>query len=214
MRPLYLVYPDLDEAYEHPHEYFFGDQILVAPVLDPTGDVSIYLPPGDWFDFFTGKRYEGGKSFSARYATDATPVFVRDGAIVPQQPASAYSDARPLDRLILDLYGHGKGHFDLYEDDGTSLAYTDHAYALTSIDYSTGADGVQQLVIAPTSGTFEGQVQRRSYELHIHAAGKPQGVTVDGQPVDHWSWDAGRAIATFTLPERSVRVAMKVAWRS
>ena len=214
MRPLYLVYPDLDEAYEHPHEYFFGDQILVAPVLDPTGDVSIYLPPGDWFDFFTGKRYEGGKSFSARYATDATPVFVRDGAIVPQQPASAYSDARPLDRLILDFYGHGKGHFDLYEDDGTSLAYTDHAYALTSIDYSTGADGVQQLVIAPTSGTFEGQVQRRSYELHIHAAGKPQGVTVDGQPVDHWSWDAGRAIATFTLPERSVRVAMKVAWRS
>jgi alpha-glucosidase (family GH31 glycosyl hydrolase) len=187
--------------------------MLVAPVLDPSWRCQHLSAARRLVRFLHRQALRRRQDFSAHYATDATPVFVRDGAIVPEQPASAYSDARPLDRLILDLYGHGKGHFDLYEDDGTSLAYTDHAYALTSIDYSTGADGVQQLVIAPTSGTFEGQVQRRSYELHIHATGKPQGVTVDGQPFDHWSWDADHMIATFRLPERNVRVAMKVAWR-
>ncbi len=211
MRPLYLAYPQLDEAYQHPHEYFFGEQMLVAPVLDPSGDVSVYLPPGDWFDFFTGKRYAGGMTLSAHYATDATPVFVRDGAIVPQQPVSAYSDARPLDTLMLDLYGRGKGHFDLYEDDGTSLAYLHNAYTLTAIDYDN-ASGSQQLTIAPASGAFAGQVQRRSYELRLHAAGKPQSVTVDGQPVEHWSWDAASTIATLNLPERSVHVPVHVAW--
>jgi alpha-glucosidase (family GH31 glycosyl hydrolase) len=212
MRPLYLNHPDNDEAYRHPHEYFFGEQMLVAPVLDPSGNVTVYLPPGEWFDFFTGKSYHGGNTFTAHYAVDATPVFVRDGAIVPEQPESAYSDAKPLDTLILNLYGNGKGHFDLYEDDGVSLAYADNAHALTSLDYATQGDGLHRLVIGPATGTFEGQVQRRTWELHIHTASKPRSVTIDGRAFDHWTWDAAHTSATLVLPERSVRDTVNVTW--
>lgn len=70
------------------HEYLFGEQMLVAPVLDPSGDVSIWLPPGQWIDFFSGRRYEGDRRFSAHYALDETPVFVRVGALIPQQEAA------------------------------------------------------------------------------------------------------------------------------
>jgi len=83
LRPLYLQYPQLEEAYQHSHEYFFGEELLVAPVLDPSGNRTIYLPPGQWIDFFTGRRYQGGTTFTAHYAVDETPVFVREGAIIP-----------------------------------------------------------------------------------------------------------------------------------
>ncbi|WP_158882304.1 TIM-barrel domain-containing protein [Rhodanobacter sp. L36] len=214
MRPLYLIDPKNDEAYEHPHEYFYGDQMLVAPVLDPGGNVTIYLPPGKWFDFFTGKAYDGGSTFNAHYAVDETPVFARDGAIVPEQPPSAYSDAKPLDRLILDVYGNGKGHFDLYEDDGVSLAYANNAYTLTPMDVGPQPDGSHRLIIGAAKGTFDGQVQQRAYALRIHSSSKPRAVELDGRVFDHWSWDATQSIATLEIPQRTVRVATTVDWTS
>ncbi|MGH8132462.1 MAG: TIM-barrel domain-containing protein, partial [Steroidobacteraceae bacterium] len=59
LRPLYLEYPQLEQAYRHSHEYFFGDEMLVAPVLDPSGHRTVYLPPGRWIDFFSGRHYAG-----------------------------------------------------------------------------------------------------------------------------------------------------------
>jgi len=55
---------------------------------------------------------------------DETPVFVREGALVPEQGVSDYSNAKPLDTLILNVYGSGQGSFDLYEDDGFRLPTT------------------------------------------------------------------------------------------
>ena len=71
--------------------------MLVAPVLDPGG------------------------VRTAHFAADQIPVFVRRGAIVPEQPADlAWSDAKPLDRVFLDVYGDGAGRFTLNEDHGLS----------------------------------------------------------------------------------------------
>ncbi|OOG50265.1 TIM-barrel domain-containing protein [Rhodanobacter sp. C01] len=213
LRPLYLEYPDLDEAYRHMHEYFFGDEMLVAPVLDKSGERTVYLPPGQWIDFFTGKHYAGGTTFTAHYAVDQTPVFVRDGAIVPEQPVSDYSDAKPLDTVILNVYGTGNGHFDFYEDDGGSLAYAKGQYALTPMNYATDATGSHQLVIGPAKGAFANQLQSRAYELRIRAAGKPEVVVVDGTSTSQWSWDAAQDMATVTLPRQGIRNRIEVTWR-
>jgi alpha-glucosidase (family GH31 glycosyl hydrolase) len=213
MRPLYLAYPDLEESYRHPHEYFYGDEMLVAPVLDASGDVDVYLPPGRWLDFFSGKHYDGGTTFTAHYAADATPVFVRDGSIIPEQPVSDYSDAKPLDTLIVNVYGADAGHFDLYEDDGASLEYTQGRYALTPIAHAMSSDGTHELVIEPSNGTFSGQVQTRGYEIRIHAASKPTRVSVDGHEAIAWNWNAQDATAIVAVPARSIRQATRVAWR-
>lgn len=211
LRPLYLVHPDSDEAYRHPHEYFFGDQMLVAPVTDPSGDVSIYLPPGEWFDFFTGKRYAGGRTFTEHYAVDATPVFVRDGGIVPEQVPSLYSDARPLDRLILNVYGTAAGHFDLYEDDGRSLDFAHGAHASTPIAYARTGDGGYALSIGATDGSYRGQVPKRAYELRIHVDRKLRSVAVDGDAA-RWRWDGAHSMATITVPARDIRAGVRVTW--
>lgn len=213
LRPLYLEYPDLDEAYRHSREYFFGAEMLVAPVLDPSGNQSVYLPPGGWIDFFTGKRYSGGASFTAHYAVDEIPVFVREGALVPEQNPSDYSDERPLDTLIVNVYGSGEGRFDLYEDDGVSLEYAKGAVADTVMTHVMDRDGLQHLTIGPTRGAFHGQVAQRAYHLRIHATGKPSSLSVDGREAAGWSWDPGEATAVVELPKRSIREGISVAWR-
>ena len=58
------------------------------------------------------------------------PVFVRDGAHIAEQTVSDFSNAKPLDTVILNVYGSGAGRFELYEDDGNSLAYLTGRYAL------------------------------------------------------------------------------------
>lgn len=215
LRPLYLEYPGLEEAYRHPHEYFFGKQMLVAPVLGASGNRSVYLPPGEWIDFFSGRHYHGDSTFTAHYAVDQIPVFVRAGSIIPGQPADlAWSDARPLDKVVLDVYGSGQGSFDLYEDDGASMAYTKGRHALTPMTLASAADGMHRLLIGPATGSFAGQVLRRSWELRIHTLNKPQSVAVNGRDVNHWSWDAGQSIATVTLPQRGIRKAIRVSWHA
>ncbi len=212
LRPLYLQYPDLEDAYRHTHEYFFGDEMLVAPVLDASGNRTAYLPPGQWIDFFTGKRHAGGATFTAHYALDETPVFVREGSIIPEQGVSDYSNAKPLDNLIVNVYGSGSGHFDLYEDDGASLAYSQGQYALTPMTYTTARDGSHELVIEPTKGSYAGQVPARSYELRIHAVDKPPSISVDGSKINQWTWDAEQATATIMLAKRSIRDRVRVVW--
>ena len=213
LRPLYLQYPELEEAYQHSHEYLFGGEMLVAPVLDPSGNQTIYLPPGQWIDFFTGKRYAGGTTFTAHYAVDETPVFVREGSLIPEQSVSDYSNAKPLDTVILNVYGSGKGSFDLYEDDGVSLAYAAGQYAQTAMTYAASSDGVHHLLIEPTKGTFQGQVQARSYELRIHATDKPSSISFNGRDVGRWTWDAEQAMAVVVLPGQPIRDKISVTWR-
>jgi alpha-glucosidase (family GH31 glycosyl hydrolase) len=223
LRPLYLQYPDLDEAYRHAHEYFFGDEILVAPVLDASGDRTVYLPPGEWIDFFSGKHYDGGTTFTAHYAVDRTPVFVREGSIVPEQDVSDYSNQKPLDNIIVNVYGAGKGHFDLYEDDGSTLAYSQNQYAVTPMDYVTQAGDQHELVIEAAKGSFKGQLPSRSYELRIHAGSKPSAITIDGadgahwkwkanDAVAHWKWDARESTAIVVVPKQSIRERVSVSW--
>ena len=212
LRPLYLQHPELEEAYKQPYEYFFGDDLLVAPVLEAGGQRTVYLPPGQWVDFFHGKRYQGGTTFTARYAVDDMPVFARAGAIVPMQPPSEYSDAKPLDTLILHVFGEGDGDFQLYEDDGVSLDGGESRYATTLIHHRSSQDGVQELVIEPAKGEFEGQVQKRIYELRFHASKKPAALTVDGKPGPAWRWDGKENVATVSLPVRSIRDEVRMTW--
>ena len=218
LRPLYLEYPKLSEAYKHPHEYFFGKEILVAPVVDSTGMRTIYLPPGEWDDFFTGKSYKGAQTFTAHYNVDEMPVFVRAGSVIPEQTPMAYSNQRPLDTLIVRVYGSKPGSFNLYEDDGISLNYKKGQFARTPIRFSKKKGGsTYQLTIGPTLGRYAGQVKERAYIVRIQGIQKPQSVDINHQPVvknagsgTGWFWDARRSLVTINVPLKSIRDTVQV----
>jgi alpha-glucosidase (family GH31 glycosyl hydrolase) len=211
LRPLYLEWPHLAAAYRHFHEYYFGDELLVAPVLQASGERTVYLPPGRWMDYFTGRRYPGNMTVTARYAVDATPVFVRQGAIIPEGPAARSRAGAADAALTINVYGDGDGSFDLYEDDGISLAYERGDYALTPMTYRTSG-ARHRLVIGPTAGSFAGQRGVRRYELRIHAARRPASISVDGRRVAHWHWEGQDSTACLTLPAASIRRPRTVTW--
>ncbi len=100
----------------------------------------------------------------------------------------------------------------MYEDDGESLDYQTH-HALTSISNTASRDGSHRIVIGPARGAFDGQVQRRSYELQLHGIDKPASILIDGKQIDGWFWNAGTATASVPIPARDIRQAVTIDWR-
>ncbi len=83
MRPLFYMYPDDPRCWEIEDAYFYGPDILVAPILY-AGQLSrsVYLPKGEtWVGYESGKEYEGGQSVEADAPLDTIPVFVRKGCM-------------------------------------------------------------------------------------------------------------------------------------
>ena len=217
VRPLYIEYPTADKAYATPGEYLFGSDLLVAPVTDSATQKDIYLPPGEWVDYFTDKVYEGERTIQRQCPVEEIPLFVKSGSIIPRQPECDYSDQKPLDTLIIEIYGTGPHTFSLYEDDGLSLDYRTGKYAWTTIVLSKLPSGETQVVVNPASGTFKGQVERRSYQVRLHAMPKPESVSMNNHELTSeiknggkWTWDREKSICVISVGAVGVKNSVKL----
>ena len=185
MRGTYLEYPDQEQAYDHPQQYLFGRDLLVAPISAPGNGKpvrkEVFLPQGDdWFDYFTGTFYRGGQTFIHDCPIDRMPVFVRAGSILPMAPTMEYTDQKPVDPLTLDVWSGPKdADFKLYEDDGTSIKYRNGEFAWTSFRFLSGIDGKYKFVMGPAQGKFKGQLARRKYLIRVHGLFKPESISLN-----------------------------------
>lgn len=79
MRPLVYEWPEDKQVLNIEDEYLLGEDLLVAPLLEENAQSRrVYLPAGEWFDFFDGTRYEGGQTVTAG-GKGRLPVFTRNG---------------------------------------------------------------------------------------------------------------------------------------
>ena len=89
VQPLYYHYPNEEEAYEAKNQYFFGSELMVAPIteaLDPvfhSASVSVWFPDGVWYDFFHDWKYEGRGKLTVFRTSQIFQSFARAGAIIP-----------------------------------------------------------------------------------------------------------------------------------
>jgi alpha-D-xyloside xylohydrolase len=115
MRSLALMHQDDPEARAASTEYYFGPDLLVAPILSPVTQRSVYLPEGDWIDYWSGTRVSGRQTIAVDAPLDRIPLWVRAGAIVPAipddvmtlTPAADYRDKSVKgldDRRVYDIY--------------------------------------------------------------------------------------------------------------
>lgn len=143
IQPMYWEYPEREEAYHVPNQYYFGSQMLAVPITSPqnrgtkTGKVQAWLPPGTWVDFFTGVVYDGNRSMWLSRTLDKTPLLLRQGAIVP---LDADVDGRngaenPRGFEIVVVVG-ADGQFNIMEEDESAEGGVDKApWVHTSIEY-------------------------------------------------------------------------------
>lgn len=135
LMPIYYAYPNEEEAYRVGNEYFFGTQLIVAPITHRAdkkthlAPVTVWLPEGRYTDIFTGEAYFGGKTVIRRDIT-SIPVLAPAGAIIPLDGRKTGNDCGNPESLEILIY-KGNGSFKLYEDDGETLAYRDGHYAET-----------------------------------------------------------------------------------
>lgn|GEM_PF-1155469 len=83
MRALYLQNPEDKETYTIGDQYYLGDNLLVAPVVDYSDIRDIYLPEGKWIDFWNNSIYDGRQKIKYTSDLNKIPVFVRQGTILP-----------------------------------------------------------------------------------------------------------------------------------
>jgi alpha-glucosidase len=124
MRPLFLECSDDERVAAIDDEFFFGADLLVAPVLwEGATERAVYLPKGDWYDYWTGRRYAGGDTIHVPVTLDSLPLFVRGGAFIFRQPVVQHVGEMPGKPLRILVTPAQKSESSLYEDDGASLDY-------------------------------------------------------------------------------------------
>ena len=188
------------------YQFMYGPSILVAPIYQETradeegNDVrdGIYLPKGEWTDYFTGEVYEGGCILND-YAAPLwkLPIFIRRGSIIPTH-VSTNTPAEADPRLrIYDLYPGGSQAFREYDDDGKTQAYLHGASVTTVIQQTMDSKGYYRLQVLPAKGSYEGYEPNKRTYLRIHCSRQPAKLTasVKGKKVklqpatDYQTWE-------------------------
>jgi len=87
---------------------------------------TVYLPEGIWYDFNTGQRFQGGKSYSIQPALDQIPLFVKAGTILPLATPVEHLSAGTQFDITCYVYGDGEAKASLFEDDGYTFDRPQH----------------------------------------------------------------------------------------
>jgi alpha-glucosidase len=200
MRPVFLEYPQPGALYAEDHEFLFGRDLLVAPVVDERVDAyEVKFPPGRWYDYWTGTAYKGGTSVSVKPGLAEMPLYVRGGAILPEQPVVQHTGEKPKGPLDLRVYPGEDCRGSLYLDDGESFAY--RRGELLRVNYSCE--------MAAASLRVKSSVESRKYapwwtELRatIYGAERaPREVRLNGQPLRDWKFDGKTHSVTLSIPD-------------
>ena len=179
MRMLAMDFPEDDKVLDMGTEYMYGKAFLVAPVLNPfytsgerensTVDFSeiqtspVYLPKGTgWYDFWTGKRIQGGVEFQRETPIDIMPIYVKAGSIVPIGPDVQYAEEKPWDDLEIRVYPGADANFVLYEDEKDNYNYESGVYSTIPFIYN---EAEKSLTVGNRSGNYPGMLTNRTFKI-------------------------------------------------
>ncbi|MDY5730460.1 MAG: glycoside hydrolase family 31 protein [Eubacteriales bacterium] len=158
--PLYHQYPDCKESYEYQNQYFFGSELMAIPVITKQNPVlnaaeqTAWLPQGLWFDFFTGKRYQGDGFISLFRDIENIPVLAKAGAIVPLTDELQANQNPSI--LRVRIFPGANNTYTLYEDDNQNHVQK-ALYTHFALDYANASFSITQegdVSIAPANRSY------------------------------------------------------------
>ena len=168
-------------------EFTYGDKILVCPVMEP-GQMSrrVYLPTGNWFNFWTNELVEGGKEVEVLTPLENIPIFVKAGSVIPEYAVMQYVGEKEIEEVKLNIYyTNGEVKSYMFEDYGETFAYEQDIY----LEKKFIADGSKagSFIIQQTS---EGLYTPRYDNYHFNIAGlpyKPSKIVINGKELVHFT---------------------------
>ena len=201
VRSMPLMFPDDRKCDDMIYQYMFGENLLLSIFSN-----SIYLPKGNWYDYWTGEKISGSREIEHQYPDNrAGLLFVREGAIIPFQPDMQYIGQKPLDTLTVKVYPKEASttSYIMYEDDGETYAYEDGGIAETRFECKKNGQKVEFSVL-PVKGSYKGMYMSRTYKLEIESAQRPSKVMVNNTAVTDWTYGDDHKVRV-NLPQKDVK---------
>jgi len=154
-------------------QFMFGPFMMINPVCTQgVTSRTVYLPTGNWYDFWTGDIVSGGGSIVAAAPLDTMPIFVKSGSIIPMGPNIQYA-TQSIDTLEIRVYRGADAKFILYEDEGDNYNYEQGQYSLIPFSYS---EATGQLVIGTRQGSYSGMPEDRIFDVVFVSSNHGTGI--------------------------------------
>ena len=167
MRPFVFDFPGDEEALRQTGSYMFGKSILVSPVMDGgVTELKVYLPENEsgWYDWWTGKKFDGGQYVNAKAGIETIPVYVKGGSIIPTGPQKQFVAQKVDEPVVLNIYPGADASFTLYADEGTNYNYENGAYSNISLSWD---DAARSLTIGKREGSFKGMDKTMTFAVNL-----------------------------------------------
>lgn len=182
MRAMWLHYPNDPQVTNMGSQYLWGRDMLIAPVFEKGATTrNVYLPKGDWYDWWNGEKKSGGQTVTRTVDLATMPIYVRAGAIIPFDPIRQYADEPVSAPTTLRVYTGANGEFTLYEDDGISQEYTKGKGSWTKMAWN---DKGRKLILTPQAPKgASNQVTTRTFKVQLLPEGTIKEVSYTGKAV-------------------------------
>jgi alpha-D-xyloside xylohydrolase len=147
-------------------QFMFGSSLMICPVYKYKARMrDVYFPAGTvWYDFYTGKKIEGGQKISVEAPLERIPLFVPAGGILPVGPVRQYASEKKADDIEILVYAGKDGKFSLYEDEGVNYNYEKGNYSTITFNYN---DAQGTLTIGKREGEFTGMLYNRVFRVKL-----------------------------------------------
>ena len=181
VQPMYYAHPKKSAAYDVKNQFMFGSELMVAPITQPNnsvtrmGSTKVWLPEGDWFDFFSGLHYASkkGRTLRVHRKINEYPVFAKAGAIVPMQKHHLLEAGDDLEVVV---FPGADNRFTLYEDAGDGSEFERGAYAQTEMTLEWGDAPV--FTVKPARGDLSLLPKTRGYQFALRGFSETVSVEV------------------------------------
>jgi len=195
VRAMAMEFPDDRNTDDLTFQYMFGDYFLVGVSND-----SVYLPKGNWIDFWTGEKTRGGKTVKAVFPENrGGSLFIKSGAIIPFQKHKQYITNGFYDTLIVKVYPEGKTLYMLLEDDGISYKYENGIIAKTEFVCDEQKDKIR-FAINVSNHHYKEKLENRFFELEMFCD-KPKKLILNGSTLnkEEWNYNKDQNILAFSF---------------
>ena len=193
IQPMYYSHPKCSGAYEVPNQYWFGSELIVAPITEKRsvasghGSTTAWLPSGDWFDFNRGLRYASkhGRKMKIYRTLDEEAVFAKAGAIIPMQQHKAHDNRLGCSEdMQVMVFPGADNSFVLYEDCGDNSDFEQGAFVTTKMELHWGDKA--EFVLKPAEGDLSLIPRSRRWQIVLRGFAKDinTSVLMDNKPVN------------------------------
>ncbi|OAV45545.1 TIM-barrel domain-containing protein [Lewinella sp. 4G2] len=193
LRNLFFYDQEDPMCFKFADQFFYGEDLLVCPVLkEGAKSMQVYLPQGEWYDFWTGQRHAGKQKMKVKVKADRIPIFVRAGAVLPTfDIVQSTAETQSLNSVELSIFAADAGTSVLYWDAGDGYGHEAGQFAERT--YSITKNKNKLTLQQSAAGNFNPSFQVAELRF-IGLTAPPRKITVDGRKITAGIYYGKRAV--------------------